>query len=61
MKKRYIQPEAEFEEIEGLNDLLDQKSKLRGYGQTAGEGYEVEQPSGDVVDVGNDVDDDGLN
>jgi len=24
-KKRYIQPEAEFEEIEGLNDLMQDK------------------------------------
>ena len=23
MKKKYIQPSAEFEEIEGLNDLMD--------------------------------------
>ncbi|MBO7646063.1 MAG: hypothetical protein J6S52_03510 [Prevotella sp.] len=35
-KKRYIQPEAEFEEIEGMNDLMEALSpyKTEGKGST---------------------------
>ena len=51
MKKMYIQPSADFEEIEGLNDLMEQKSVLRAVGFTAAEGYDVAQPTGDVKDV----------
>lgn len=63
MKKMYIQPSADFEEIEGLNDLMEQKSVLHAVGFTAAEGYDVAQPTGDVQDVTDEtpVEDLGLN
>ena len=59
MKKIYIQPIAEFEEIEGLADLLTEVSKKTMQGQTTADDFDVTE-QGDVIDVG-DGEDDGLN
>ena len=60
MKKIYIQPIAEFEEVEGLGDLLTEVSKKTMQGQTTADDFDVTE-QGDVIDVGEGVEDDGLN
>ena len=59
MKKIYIQPIVEFEEVEGLGDLLTEVSKKTMQGQTTADDFDVTE-QGDVIDVG-DGEDDGLN
>ena len=59
MKKIYIQPIAEFEEVEGLGDLLTEVSKKTMVGETTADDFDV-TGQGDVIDVG-DGEDDGLN
>lgn len=59
MKKKYIQPSAEFEEIEGLNDLMDQKSARVMSGETASTGFTT-TPQGDVKEVTDETPDDDL-
>ena len=59
MKKKYIQPSAEFEEIEGLNDLMDQESARVMSGETTSTGYTT-TPQGDVKEVTDDTSEDDL-
>ena len=60
MKKIYIQPIVEFEEVEGLGDLLTEVSKKTMVGDTTADDFDV-TGQGDVKDVGDEVVDDGLN
>ena len=63
MKKRYIQPSAEFEEIEGLGNLLDDRSKMVPDGQGVNSDVTPEGMGGGIFDqkdpVGGDDDPNG--
>ena len=64
MKKRYIQPSAEFEEIEGLGNLLDDGgSKMRPDGQGVNSDVTPEGMGSEIFDqkdpVGGDDDPNG--
>ncbi|MBO7051835.1 MAG: hypothetical protein J6W24_04125 [Prevotella sp.] len=49
MKKIYLKPLAEFEEIEGLNDLMDELSRFdtKGEGTTGNDTKPAELPWGE--------------
>jgi hypothetical protein len=64
MKKKYIQPSAEFEEIEGLGNLLDDGgSKMRPDGQGVNSDVTPEGMGSEIFDqkdpVGGDDDPNG--
>ena len=51
MKKKYIQPSAEFEEIEGLCSLLDDGSKMMPEGSGVNANTKPEDMGGSIFDV----------
>lgn len=56
MKKKYIQPSAEFEEIEGLGNLLeDGGSKMRPDGQGVNSDVTPEGMGSEIFDKDNPI------